>query len=41
MSPGFPIQTQILGVSKGKENMCIVCVDNLSAAVVMIYHEVI
>ncbi len=41
MSPGFPIQTQISSVSKGKENMCIVCVDNLSAAVVMIYHEVI
>lgn len=41
MSPGFPIQTQISSVSKGKENMWLVCVDDLSVVVVMIYHEVI
>jgi hypothetical protein len=27
-------------MSKGKENICLVCVDDLSAATVMIYHEV-
>ena len=41
MSPGFPIQTQISSVSKGKENMCLACVDDLLVVVVMFYHEVV
>ena len=41
MSPGFPTQTQVSGVSKGKENMWLVFVYDLSATAVMIYHEVV